>query len=251
VLQTELAWVGHSRRATEKRSVRATKALHVPEDLHAHIAFLSLNSPVNHAMPRAAKALAQRRKEEREAATAATAGANPSKNQDQHKMEQQQRDRRIDNAMADAAAGLVGISPGNEEALAIFQPFCGLGSTVPNTENPPCQSSAAENQPAFTVRVTRHANNQADPYLLSEEPTVIQVPAAAVYCYNSQTTAACSGTDGLDCMCVTKVSILIHELIDSHCSADCSMFQRFICLVFVAMVVIVFRVVFAVLNMLC
>ena len=191
-LNTELAWVTHARGRSEKKSVRALKPIAIPEDLHQHISFVSINAPVNHVMPRAAKRLANRRKE-------ANAAAGISKSADKNK----------DNALLDAAAGLVGITPGNEEALAFFKPYCGLGATEPNTESPPCASSSAANTPTFSIQVFRHANSQSDPVLLSDEPTTVTVPNTAVYCYNTYSTATCSGIDGNNCTCIAKVSQLV------------------------------------------
>jgi subtilase family serine protease len=60
-MQTELAWVSHRTRSTEKRAMRAVRAvtpLTLPPHLHPLVSFLSLNSPVSHvlAQPRAPKA---------------------------------------------------------------------------------------------------------------------------------------------------------------------------------------------------
>jgi hypothetical protein len=187
VLDTKLAWVSHKHKQTEKKSLRAMKSLKIPKELHEHISFISLNAPVNHVMPRAAKALAQRRREARDAANVEV------------------KDDHYDNALFDAEAGTVGISPGNQEALAFFKPFCGLAATETNQENPPCASSTAANTPTFTVQVSEHANIQGNTYLVSQEPTVYTVPASTVYCYNTYTTAGCSGADGNNCTCIAKV----------------------------------------------
>jgi hypothetical protein len=186
-LKTELSWVTHSRKLTEKKSIRAVKPISIPEELHGLISFVSLNAPVNHVMPRAAKALAQRRREE-------SAAAGREIKDDHH-----------DNALHAVAAGYVGISPGNEEALAFFKPYCGLGATEPNVQNPPCSTSSAANTPTFSIQVFKHANIQSNPYLLSEEPVTYTVPNTAVYCYNTYTTNSCGGNDGNNCTCVTKV----------------------------------------------
>ena len=188
-LHTELSWVKHSRKLTDKKSVRAVRPIVVPEELHDLISFVSLNAPVNHAMPRAAKALAKRRKEARGDAIV--------------------RDESIGVALDAAAAGSVGVSPGNEEVLTFFRPKCGIDAVTPNEQNPPCSTSSAANTPYFVFDITAHANSQSDPYLLSDEPKTVYVPTTAVFCYNTYTTVACSGNDGKNCTCIAKVCMHI------------------------------------------
>jgi hypothetical protein len=187
---TELGWVSHVREKTEKKSLRAMKPLSVPEHLHPLISFISLNVPVNHAVPSAAKTLAMRREKDREAAGMKVKSS---------------KDHTLDVAQHDAASGSVGISPGNQEALAFFKPFCGPEATETNQENPPCASSGSFDVPTFLVDVSMHANILDNTYLVSQEPTVYTVPASTVYCYNTNTKAACSGADGNLCNCIAKV----------------------------------------------
>lgn len=187
-LNTELGLFSHSKKRTEKKSVRAVKPLSIPQELHSSIAFVSLNAPVNHVMPRGAKALAQARKESRRSAGV-----------------EETLEHQFAQAVADVAAGLVAITPGNEEALATFQPFCGLGATNPNQENPPCQSAAAADTPSIQIAVTEHANVLNNTYQINQEPTIYNVPLSSVYCYNNHTALACSGTEGSSCMCIAKV----------------------------------------------
>lgn len=47
-LRTKLAWFRHSDEDTPKRSLRATSALMIPEDVQKSISFISLNSPISH-----------------------------------------------------------------------------------------------------------------------------------------------------------------------------------------------------------
>lgn len=47
-LRTKLAWFRHSDEDTPKRSLRATSALQIPEDVRKVISFISLNSPISH-----------------------------------------------------------------------------------------------------------------------------------------------------------------------------------------------------------
>jgi hypothetical protein len=188
-LNTELGWVTHAGEKTAKKSLRARKAISLPADLHPLISFVSLNAPVNHAVPSASRTLAQRRAKERKDAGIEVA-----------------RDDHHDNALRDAETGSVGISAGNQEALAFFKPYCGLGAASTNQENPPCASSDAVDMPTFTVSVSEHANELGNTYLTSQEPVVYTVPASTVYCYNTYTTAGCSGADGNNCTCIAKVT---------------------------------------------
>jgi hypothetical protein len=205
-LKTELGWMRHAHKMTEKKSLRAIKPISIPEELHSLISFVSLNVPVNHAMPRAAKSLAAHRREARKAAG------------------MEAKDDHHDNALFEAEAGTVGISPGNQEALAFFKPFCGLTATETNQENPPCASSNAANTPTFTFDVSMHANIQGNTYLISQEPTVYTVPASTVYCYNTYTTDGCSGADGNNCTCIAKVWLALPRpfpgLLISYCVSD-------------------------------
>jgi len=185
---TQLSWVGHATERTSARSLRAVKPLTIPEDLHSLISFVSLNSPVSRVVPRAARSLANRRKETRKAAG-----------------EEAVKDERMAQAHADVAAGLIGTSPGNEEALAFFKPFCGAAATTTNQENPPCASAGAADKPSIQVAVSQHANIRGDTYLISQEPTIYNVPTSSIYCYNIVTHVACSGADGNNCNCIAKV----------------------------------------------
>ena len=192
-LKTELAVVSHATKDTEKKSVRAMKPMDIPSDLHDLIAFVSLNAPVNHAMPRASKALSKQRKDARRASGE----------------EVSDKEGVFDKAEAELAAGNIGITVGNQEALATFRPFCGLNAATTNQENPPCATAGAANQPAITVTVSQHANIIGNTYLIEQEPTVYNVPLSSIYCYNNVTHVACSGADGSHCNCIAKVIFLI------------------------------------------
>ena len=187
--QTELNWFSHAKGHIEAKSLRAVKPLAIPEHLHELISFVSLNAPVSRVVPRAAKSLSKRHKENLRGAIEQT------QVQDNHFA-----------ASANADLQMISIQPGNEEALATFRPFCGLNATTTNQENPPCATAGAANQPAITVTVTQHANILNNTYLIEQEPTVYNVPLSSIYCYNNVTHVACSGADGSHCNCIAKVS---------------------------------------------
>ncbi len=172
-LQTKLAWVKDSRKLSDKKSLRAKAGLFIPDEIGDLISFISLNSPVNHVLPRGAQALKQRNE---------VAAAKLSEEQ---------------------AVASVGITAGNEEALIRFTPYC---NGVLNVDSPPCSSLPLLDVPLFTFSVTAHANNKSNPYLLNTDPTVFTVKNTAAYCYNTFTAQTCGGNDGRNCTCLTKVN---------------------------------------------
>jgi len=200
-LQTELAWVTHKRRLTDKKSVRCITPLSgLPEELHSLVSFISLNMPVNHAMPRAAKALAKRRRELKSDTdielSEAVGGRAAAAGLDDH----------YSNAEVDATTGGLGVRPGNKEIQVFFQPVCGASSTTLNSESPPCQSAAADDVPTFYFSIFKHANSRANPYLLSNQAQIISMSTQDVYCYNTYTANTCSGNDGSNCTCIAKLT---------------------------------------------
>jgi hypothetical protein len=61
----------------------------------------------------------------------------------------------------------------------------------------------------YQATVTTHKADAANPYVLSTLPTNYQLdPKDQIYCYNSFTLVACSGIDGSNCTCATKVQLL-------------------------------------------
>lgn len=166
-LNTRLAVVSHR----GKRVVRAVEALSsIPDDLAALIAFISLNTPVH--LPRS------------------------STSSDQDEM---LRDT-ANNSFTTTFGSVISVKGGNEEALLSFRVICGDGS--PNRYSPPCANLPLEDQPTFTVSVTKHANDKSNPYVLSETPLLeFTVLPGQVYCYNSTSSSTSS-------MCVIKASPL-------------------------------------------
>jgi hypothetical protein len=178
VLNTKLAWVTDSRKLSDKKSIRSTMELEIPAEIDDLISFISLNSPVNHVLPRGAAALKQRQAVDKARET------------------------------EEEAAASVSITAGNEEALIRFTPNC---NGAINTLSPPCYDLPADQLPTYTFSVTTHANNKTDSFLLDTDPVNFVVKNNAVYCYNSYTAQTCGGFDGKNCTCLTKVS-LFHTL---------------------------------------
>jgi hypothetical protein len=182
-LQTELGLVAHRASQTDKkglfsdkRSIRAMSEMHIPDYIAEHISFVSLNTPVTHAKPR---------------------GARTAK-------EQERLEKSVKGQEAEDAVSSIG---GNEEAIIRFRAYCSDGSL--NQQSPPCKGSATADLPSFTFSFTEHMNNPSDPFLLTTEPTVFTVPSTGVYCYNNFKNNTCSGNEGRNCTCLTKVSTFL------------------------------------------
>jgi hypothetical protein len=185
-MHTKLSWRVDSRKMISKRSLRADLPLQVPPEIASLISFISLNCPINHAMPKVLK----------------VSSRSQVKAKDRQEIEIDAREEKVESTIA-TASNIVGVTNGNEEALINFKPYCGDGSL--NKYNPPCSGLSAELVPTFKLTATFHANNKTDPYLLTTDPIVFNVPAADVYCYNTSTKTSCDGGDGKFCSCLAKV----------------------------------------------
>lgn len=167
-LNTELAYVSHTTGLIPQKSLRSRTELAVPESIAKHIAFISLNSPVNHVKARGAKAV------------------------------QRLLDREGEQA------NTVYITAGNNEALVRFQAYCGDGSV--NNYNPPCSNGAVADVPLFNFAVSSYTNTKTNTWTITTDPTDYVVTANKVYCYNNATKTTCDGTgDAMHCYCLAKV----------------------------------------------
>lgn len=193
---TKLNWYQHSSsnsnkaHAPFKRSLRALKSLeNIPSDIQEKVAFISLNSPINHMKPRSTP-------NDNNAAERSNSRTNTNADSKLH-------------SFSDAEYGSgITITPGNEEALVNFSPFCGDGSV--NSDNPPCSSMSSLDIPQFTVFVTQHANNASNPYQLTPEPLSFELSKPnSVYCVNNITLAPCTGSGQPGkCICTAKIAPL-------------------------------------------
>jgi hypothetical protein len=164
-LKTELGLVSHNWNLIPQKSIRARTHLQIPDEITEYISFISLNAPVNHVKPRAAKSL-----------------------------KQQQAPELVENTT-------IGIVPGNEDALIQFIPYCADGSI--NNYNPPCTNFV--DQPSFSVSVNTYTNTANDPYVLNTDPTVFTISYTDVYCYDNSTKPCSGSTRHGLCYCLTKV----------------------------------------------
>lgn len=164
-LCTKLSYRKHSNGA---RAIRADTNLCIPKDIASLVSFISLNSPISHLQPRAAKSHRRR------------------------------------NLKAHAAQASISVTRGNEEAIVRFQPVCGNG--VLNTASPPC-SNVGDLMfiPDLVVSVNRLANSKTDPYSLETDPLVFNLDSSQITCLDSSTLSVpCDGSSS-QCTCVAKV----------------------------------------------
>lgn len=183
-LQTRLSVRTHSRKLTNKKSVRAASSMFIPDEIDELISFVSLNAPVNHVMPRAAKAI-----KEKEQRLAKEKAKNP-----------QGADTRVTDTQ------VVGVSSGNEEALISFQVYCGNGKI--NQQSPPCLNAPSDIVPTLSASVTQHNNDIKNPFLIQTDPLVFPLAPSSVYCYNSYSHKTCRGNEANNCTCLAKLSPL-------------------------------------------
>jgi hypothetical protein len=170
-LGTSLMWHKHVSDASVKRSLRATSPLsRIPDHISDKIAFLSLNSPINHMIPRSSWS--------QQSATQSTASGTG-----------------------------VTTQAGNKEALVKFFPLCG-STGVANNANPPCAGSSAADIPKFVVTVLEYSNTSLTSPLLNPNPLVFELSQDYIFCYNNITKSACAGDVSGYCTCVAKVAPL-------------------------------------------
>jgi hypothetical protein len=178
-LYTKLSYRKDKHNRATRYAVRCDEPLEIPEDIKSLISFISLNAPVTQVYPRAGKAL----KSQQQTLQAGIASEDPS------------------------AAQTIGVTAGNTEALLSFVPYCGDGSR--NVASPPCSNVAAGNQiSSFSVSVSAYNNDLDNQFALNNSPLTFNVATESVYCYDSKTSAACTGADTATCSCLLKVSSL-------------------------------------------
>lgn len=171
---TSLSWRRNIGADTTKRALRADTDLFVPDDVSEHISFISLNSPVSHLHPRA------------------------TRTSDVSVAEEKSATEESEEVMATSKPG---VTAGNKEALLTFKPIC--QNDVPNQYNPPCALDVMP--PYFKIRVFSYSNAGEQ---LAIDPLVFDIQIQDIFCMNSYSGVACSGADGNNCTCITKVSPL-------------------------------------------
>jgi hypothetical protein len=188
-LGTSLRWFSHEhishekKKKYQKRFIRSIVPIEVADDVQDVISFISLNAPINSISPRGVRGID------------------------------------VNQLQAEITVpynSVVKISPGNEEALIVFPVFCGDGSL--NVYNPPCAGLDAAYFPTvFDVTVSGYAyNGTGNPVQLDTDPLTFTISPTKVSCYNTFTAKSCSGIDGFNCTCTTKVLVTIIFSVSFH-----------------------------------
>ena len=188
-LRTELHWHCDARGLSSRSSIRASRAINIAKEIEPFISFISLNSPINHLMPRGSKYLSGK-----------------SDDNDDNDNTRSESNNLVKKAKTsnETTYRYAGITTGNDEVLAHFVVYCGDGQR--NTVSPPCSDRPDVSLvPSFAIFVTTHANNVSDPHVTSSKPMTFLIDSSDVYCYNVYNSATCSGIDGKNCTCLTKV----------------------------------------------
>ena len=77
--------------------------------------------------------------------------------------------------------------------------------------NPPCidiTTASPSLQPKFIAKITQHADSKSNPFQLTTNSIDFVLSYNNIYCYNYISGATCTGIDGRNCTCVTKLSPL-------------------------------------------
>jgi hypothetical protein len=98
------------------------------------------------------------------------------------------------------------VTVGNDEAILRFAPTCPDGKI--NGMNPPCAYAGLkpDEVPEFTAYVAKYANFRNNMYKVSANPLIFPLQPKDIFCYNKYSAHLCSGNDGANCTCFTKVS---------------------------------------------
>jgi hypothetical protein len=203
-LSTKLAVVSHIHGLIEKRSLRSTTEILIPDEIAKHISFISLNSPVNHMKARGAKAVRQITSELAEGML--TGCFLFFRSLSFSLFLSLSLSFSLPFSAFSSDANSVYVTAGNEEAIIRFQAYCGDGSI--NNFNPPCGNMASEDVPLFQFDVYSYSNTAplSSAYVLNTDPTEFIVPSRKAFCYNNRTSVACDGTgDAMNCYCAVKV----------------------------------------------
>lgn len=172
-----------------KSSIRASKALVIPEHINKYISFISLDIPTSYIAKKGHTYLQELEKS----------------------MSPQIEESSLSSTSSDYTFPVplfynASVTTGSQEALIRFNILCGDGSW--NQMNPPCADLEPKYQPTFFAKVTLHVENKANPFLLSTEPLRFHLDEYSIYCFNIVNGVACSGIDGRNCTCITKLAPL-------------------------------------------
>jgi hypothetical protein len=99
---------------------------------------------------------------------------------------------------------------GNDDVMISFTPYCNDGEDkkVINQYSPPCSGDGNAASVYLQAQVQSYANNQSDPFLISTQPILFDLPNDRIYCFNTYFGNICAGDEGDNCTCVTRIKPL-------------------------------------------
>lgn len=204
MLETKLSWRVHRHQLSKSRSLRADKAISLPDRVQSLISFISLNTPIAHVTT---GDVLKREEQMKELV---------SKDRSYLPIPKRVEKKEVKTKRTSKAVGIqtpsdeVFISRGNEEAIISFPLYC---NGELNDYNPPCPDLEI----SLAVSIYSYSNSPLasdydSSYLLDTDPTVFTFPKASVYCANSYTAKDCGvngpTTDATNCTCMAKLAPL-------------------------------------------
>ena len=208
-----------------KFSIRSVKPIVLPDHIKDHVAFVSLDLPINYVSPKGKSHMTSLDSKEKTillrlsskinrmkgsspsspfSSTASTTATTTKRelgsittinNQDLNEEE-----------LAFYNVFNASVTTGNEEAVLRFNIICGDGSW--NQMNPPCANLDKKYIPQLVAKVSEHAELKANPFPLVTSPLEFILTNDNIYCYNLYFGDTCSGMDGRNCTCITKLAPL-------------------------------------------
>ena len=184
-----------------KSSIRSSSPLEIPDHIRKHISFISLDIPTSYKARKGKTHAAELEKEEHRRALWNI----PSADSNTHTKAINAMDSENAEQSASFQVFNASIVTGNKGAIVRFNIICPDGSW--NEMNPPCANLHVK-PPVMYAKVYQHADIKSNPYLIFTNPTTFHLEPENVYCFNVAKGVACSGIDGKNCTCVTKLGPL-------------------------------------------
>ena len=221
------------RNKESKFSIRSIKPIVLPDHIKEHIAFVSLDLPMNYVSPKGKSHMASLDSKEKDILlrlsnkvnrmkntppSSSSSASSSSGSSSSTTTTSQKRKRDLgsitsinnkdfyDEELAYYNVFNASVTTGNEEAVLRFNVICGDGSW--NQMNPPCANLEKKYVPQLIAKVTQHAELKANPFPLVTSPIEFMLTNDNIYCYNIYYGDTCTGVDGRNCTCITKLAPL-------------------------------------------
>ena len=181
-----------------KAILKASSSLKIPKEITAHIAFVSLNtpvSPVSFNKGRKMKTLSARQ-QGKGAATFTSADKDAG--------------RIFDAALSSSPQRNISVTALNTQAIIGFQPYCNTSDTG-NTTGPYLNNEfvPCNNEEQYTVYVEAYTENITAADEINTDPYRFVPQMSKVRCYNTSSDLPCDGTGSAEyCYCFTTISPL-------------------------------------------